>query len=50
MSDQKRKDAVERMTARIMKHGKINNQKMSEREARLIALRAEKINRRNKNG
>ena len=50
MSDQKRKDAVERMTARIMKHGKINNQKMNEHQARLIALRAEKINRRNNNG
>ena len=49
MSD-KRKQAVERLTEKIMKNGKINNQKMTEDQARCLALRAEKINRRNKNG
>ena len=47
MSDyENRRATVERLTERIIKHNKEQRRNISEHEARKLAQRAEKINRR----
>ena len=44
--DKNRRATVDRLTARIIQHNKEQRRDISEHEARKIAQRAEKINRR----
>jgi hypothetical protein len=50
MNDTKKKEAIERLVKKFIDHGKKTNQKINENQARQLAIRAEKINRRNNNG
>jgi hypothetical protein len=47
MNDRKRKETVEKLVERFVESSKRNGQQMTETAARKMALRAEKINRRN---
>jgi hypothetical protein len=47
MNDRKRKETVEKLVERFVESSKRNGQQITESAAREMALRAEKINRRN---
>ena len=47
MNDQKRKETVEKLVERFVESSKRHGEQITESAARKMALRAEKINRRN---